>query len=72
MITTVIGSVWLVFFKDVIQGVCNDEASCLRFQREWIESRNLPDPHATRLSFKFIKHDILKITQRKPKKISTN
>lgn len=67
MFSTVVGQVWLVFFKDRIEAVCNDESSCMRFFREWCNERGLQQGEMWK-SFKFIKRDIVKITQRKPRK----
>ena len=64
--TKSIGKVWLVFFKDRIETVCDDESSCLRYMSQWAYDRNLSLPEVTN-SFSFVQRDITKLTLRKTK-----
>jgi len=66
MITTIVGHVWLVYFKDQLQTICDNESSCIRFFGEWCRERGLMQGEIWK-SFKFIKRDVTKLTQRKPR-----
>lgn len=66
MITTIVGQVWCVYFKTSLEAICDNESSCLRFFGEWCRERGLSQGE-TMKSFKFIKRDVTKLTQRKPK-----
>lgn len=66
MITTIVSEVWLVYFKDSLQTICDNEVSCIRFFGEWCRERGLNQGEYIK-AFKFIRRDVTKLTQRKLK-----